>query len=232
MSFEIKYWVMRGLDRIGPCSQNEVQELLSSESIGKDSPIYSDGWSEWRRTGEVISTGRNLTPQPRAAQPVSSPQEEHVIWHGSPSQIAAFAHYISIAFPSLIAFFLLLFLGYPLVASAVLGCTGLSAASLFYSVKLTKYEYTSQRIKIRTGFLTKVWNQLELYRVQDFEAAEPFIMQMFRNGMGNLTIISSDSSNPNLTLIGVENVVAIKEQLRVSVEKARIARGVRVNEIS
>lgn len=91
----------------------------------------------------------------------------------------------------------------------------------------TKYRITSQRIVVDSGILSKKLEQVDLYRVNDFIVERPLSQRLM--GTGNLTMQTTDKSNPTLRLFGLgTDVVALYERLRVAVEAAKQAKGVRV----
>lgn len=91
----------------------------------------------------------------------------------------------------------------------------------------TKYRVTSQRIVIDSGIFSKKLEQVDLYRVNDFVVERPFTQRIM--GTGNLTMHTTDKSNPTVRLMGVgTDVVALYERVRAAVEAAKQAKGVRV----
>ncbi|MFO0610993.1 MAG: PH domain-containing protein [Polyangiaceae bacterium] len=91
----------------------------------------------------------------------------------------------------------------------------------------TKYRITSQRIVIDSGILSKKLEQVDLYRVNDFVVERPLSQRIM--GTGNLTMTTTDKSNPTLRLFGLgTDVVALYERIRAAVEAAKQAKGVRV----
>ncbi len=81
------------------------------------------------------------------------------------------------------------------------------------------YEITSERIKIIRGILSKRTDELELYRAKDTSLIEPFLYRMF--GVGNIVIVTNDTSTPTLELQGLNNAQEIREQLRTAIEECR-----------
>ena len=81
------------------------------------------------------------------------------------------------------------------------------------------YEITSERIKVIRGIMSKRTDELELYRAKDTSLIEPFLYRMF--GVGNIVIVTNDTTTPTLELKGLKNANAIREQLRTSIEECR-----------
>lgn len=91
----------------------------------------------------------------------------------------------------------------------------------------TKYRITSQRIVIDSGILSKKLEQVDLYRVNDFIVERPLSQRIM--GTGNITLQTTDKSNPTIRLAGLgTDVVALYEKIRAAVEAAKQAKGVRV----
>jgi len=91
----------------------------------------------------------------------------------------------------------------------------------------TKYRITSQRIVVDSGIFSKRLDQVDLYRVNDFQVERPFWQRIM--GTGNLRLSTTDRLNPSIALIAIHaDVVQLYEQLRVSVAAAKQAAGVRI----
>ncbi len=90
-----------------------------------------------------------------------------------------------------------------------------------------KYRITTQRIVIDSGIFSKKMDQIDLYRVNDFQVERPFSQRLM--GTGNIRIQTFDKTNPEVALLGVRgDVVMLYEKIRAAAEAAKQARGVRV----
>lgn len=89
----------------------------------------------------------------------------------------------------------------------------------------TRYELTTQRLRMRTGVLNKRLEELELYRVRDYRLHQPFHLRLF--SLANIILQSSDRSTPTILLRAVPRGEMIREEMRTYVEEARRRRGVR-----
>ncbi|HEX2852961.1 MAG TPA: PH domain-containing protein [Opitutaceae bacterium] len=153
-------------------------------------------------------------------------QEETLVWKGTPSQWTNFGTY----------FFCLLLAGgvvaayfyftprQPLIFAG-LALPALWAFSRWVQTRCQVYEITSERIRTKTGLLSRVSTELELYRVRDYTVEEPFFLRLI--GRGNLILQTSDRSNPRLVLHAVPGANALKDQIRTHTERMRQLRGVR-----
>lgn len=133
--------------------------------------------------------------------------EEQNVWNGTPSQVVNIGSYVFLG-----VFFWLVF---PL----------LIMLWKWLSIKNTKYEITTQRIRTRYGILNKKTDELELYRVRDYKLEQPFFLRMF--SLGNIILETSDRSSPTMILRAIPNGEALREQLRNHVEDCRTKKRVR-----
>jgi uncharacterized membrane protein YdbT with pleckstrin-like domain len=91
------------------------------------------------------------------------------------------------------------------------------------------YEITSERVRVSTGILTRRTDDLELYRVEDLTLVEPLGLRLF--GLGNIELITNDTSSPKLVLPALRGVQPLREELRQAVEERREKKRVRVTEM-
>ena len=109
-------------------------------------------------------------------------REEKDVWYGTPSQVVNLGTFIVCG--------LLFFLVIPLFI----------ALWRWLEVKYTKYELTTQRLRTRYGVLNRKTNELELYRVRDYQLEEPFFLRLF--SLGNVILRTSDRTSPVVTIKG------------------------------
>lgn len=141
--------------------------------------------------------------QPIGAAPLAANQET-VLFEGQPALVHS--------------------LGALLIAILTLGI-----AVLFFWFKRggVSYRITTQRVVIDKGIFSKKLEQLDLYRVHDFTVDRPFGQRVL--GTGNVRLNTYDKSTPVVELTGLKtDVVALYETMRVAVENAKAARGVRM----
>lgn len=86
-------------------------------------------------------------------------------------------------------------------------------------LKSTRYQLTTERLQITEGILSKRTELVELYRVKDLSLEKPFIYRMF--SIGNIRLITSDHSNPNVMLEAVSRADKLIGVLRKHVEICR-----------
>lgn len=158
---------------------------------------------------------------------------ERVIWSGTPSQIINLKSY-AIGCAILVACFAAWWavLAYEIVRNQLhlvflvpVVITLLWMTYKWVSVKTTRYELTTQRLRLRQGILAKTTDELELYRVRDWTLHEPLLFRMLK--LGTLTIITSDQTTPQITLPALPDAHNVREQLRTNVEIMRTKKKVR-----
>lgn len=122
-----------------------------------------------------------------------------------------------------------------IIVSALLIVVGIGIVLLplvllraWMTVSSTSYRLSNERLLVRTGWLSKRVQELELYRVQDVSMEQGILQRLF--GVGAVHVISADKTTPKLILKGIAQPEAIKEQVRATYRTARKAEGVRIAE--
>jgi uncharacterized membrane protein YdbT with pleckstrin-like domain len=133
--------------------------------------------------------------------------EERTVWLGTPSQVVNLGSFILLGlfFWLVIPLFVILW--------------------KWLVVKNTKYELTTERLRMRHGVFNKKTDELELYRVRDYKFDQPFFLRIF--SLGDIILQSSDKSHPHVVLQAIPNGEELREQLRTYVEACRTRKGVR-----
>jgi uncharacterized membrane protein YdbT with pleckstrin-like domain len=141
-----------------------------------------------------------MADQSNPAAPAGTAATETILWESTPSSWQNFWWWISI-------------IGIPV------------AIFKHIALKRTKITLTSQRITIRTGIFNIETEEIELYRVKDWAFREPLMQRLL--GFGEVTVVSSDRTAPEITYRWLKDAQGLKEHLRAAVEAARQRRGVR-----
>jgi membrane protein YdbS with pleckstrin-like domain len=115
------------------------------------------------------------------------------------------------------------FLGGLLIAAFGLGI--ILILITYLKISYTRYRLSNQRLIISRGIFSRSMETIELYRIKDLQYHASFWQRMV--GIGNIILISSDKSNPQIGLIGFKDASNKFHQIRSLVENARIKRGVR-----
>jgi membrane protein YdbS with pleckstrin-like domain len=111
-----------------------------------------------------------------------------------------------------------LFLGHPVVILsvwdwiAVIATLGIAYAAYWMRSVSTTYEITTQRIKIERGLLSKLKENVELFRIDHFEIHKPLGMRLV--GQCLLQLRSSDSGFPDVTISGIPNLESLADTMR------------------
>lgn len=87
----------------------------------------------------------------------------------------------------------------------------------------THYEITTQRIKLQRGILSRVQENLELFRIDHFEFRQPLGMRLL--GQARLHLFSSDAELENFSIYGVPNLEGLADTLRECQLRERTRRG-------
>ena len=102
---------------------------------------------------------------------------------------------------------------------------------LFLGLPLTftTYRLDDKKLQLRKGFFTSTEDDILLYRILDGSLKRTLWQKMA--GLGSLTVISSDKTNPNLELKNIKRIHAFKEALDERVEKERLRMRFRTGEV-
>ena len=104
----------------------------------------------------------------------------------------------------------------------------LGIAGLFYWIAslTTRFEITTQRIRIERGVFSKSRQDTELYRIDDIALDQPIGMRLV--GHAILWLRSTDRSTPEVRLYGIPGLEELAERLREGSLRERERRGVKV----
>ncbi|MGA7245940.1 MAG: PH domain-containing protein [Terracidiphilus sp.] len=109
-----------------------------------------------------------------------------------------------------------------LVLAALVAC-GVILIRYYVRSRAIHYTITTQRIKLDRGWLSKVQESLELFRVDHFELRQPLGSRML--GQSFLHLYSSDAELENFSIYGIPNLPALADQLRECQLRERTRRG-------
>jgi uncharacterized membrane protein YdbT with pleckstrin-like domain len=83
-----------------------------------------------------------------------------------------------------------------------------------------RYRLTTHRLFRETGLLSRNANEVELIRVDDVSVRQNLIQRVFNVGVV-IVVAPSDQTEPRLELLGIENPIEVKEQIRTNVRRRR-----------
>jgi uncharacterized membrane protein YdbT with pleckstrin-like domain len=144
-----------------------------------------------------------MVDYPGAGEGSAGMADEQVVWTGNPSQWRNFWWYLSC----------LLLLPIPF------------AIWKWLETKNTVYTLTDQRLKFTRGVLTKVTEDLELYRVRDTKFEQNVWERLL--GLGEIQLFTTDETTTVVSLPYIRDAEAVREKMRGLVEARRDAKRVR-----
>ena len=97
-------------------------------------------------------------------------------------------------------------------------------------LSFTRYSLSEDRLFLKCGFLNVHQDEIVLYRVRDLRVSQTLWQRVF--GVGTVTVISTDKSIPELALKNIRQPNEVKELIHEYVEKMKVARRMRVGEMS
>ena len=110
-----------------------------------------------------------------------------------------------------------------LLAIVTLGIAGLC---YWIASRSTRFELTTQRVRIQRGVFSKTHQDTELFRIDDIALEEPVGMRMV--GHARLYLRSTDRTTPEIRIVGVPGLAELGEKLRECAIRERERRGVKV----
>ena len=96
-------------------------------------------------------------------------------------------------------------------------------------LSFTRYALSEDRLFLSVGFFNIRDDELLLYRVRDITTGRSLWQRLF--GVGTITVVSSDKSQPTLVLKNIKKPLMVKELLHERVEEMKLKRRVRIGEI-
>lgn len=160
-----------------------------------------------------------------------STEPEQQLWHGSYSPKAMYGSWLLAALISVAAIVICVF--FPI---AILGAIGVIVilwlcllGYLLVERLSVDYTLTSQRFIHQVGFLRRVTNRIEVIDIDDVTFEQGFVERMF--GVGTIKILSSDTSDPNLTLRGIDDVKRVANLIDDARRQERRKRGMYIESV-
>ena len=97
-------------------------------------------------------------------------------------------------------------------------------------ISFTRYALSEDRLFLKRGVINVKQDEIVLYRVRDLRVSVSLWQRLF--GVGTVTVISTDKSIPELMIKNIRQPNEVKELIHEYVEKMKIARRMRVGEMS
>lgn len=111
-----------------------------------------------------------------------------------------------------------IFVGHPAILYSawnwvgVIVTLGIAFFYFWFKSLSTRYEITSQRVRIERGILSKVKDSIELFRIDHFDLHKPLGMRLV--GHCVLHLRSSDTSFPAVYIYGIPDLEKMADTLR------------------
>jgi len=172
----------------------------------------------------------------------TSTSGERQVWQGRPSALVDLPFYLVLLVGAALATIAILFL----LPAAEPSPEATTTANLFGWVigalwvgsvvlafgrwivrRATRYVLTTERLRVTTGLLSTVTEDIELRRVRDSSVVRPFFLRLV--GLGDVRLRSADASTPDVRLHAVRDPDKLQETVRNLVEE--LIRKHRVREI-
>ena len=173
---------------------------------------------------------------------VPAPSTEQQVWQGRPSALVDLPFYLVLVVGAALATLGILFL-LPAAepspeATTTANLFGWAIGGLWVGAvvlafgrwlvrRATRYVLTTERLRITTGLLSTVTEDIELRRVRDSSVVRPFFLRIV--GLGDVRLRSADTTAPDVHLDAVRNPDQLQETVRNLVET--LIRRHRVREI-
>lgn len=190
--------------------------LVNCRQCSTDLP---DGSAYCNLCGADQSAGRPRDPAP-------PPSAEEPLWSGSYCLRAAL--HVWIAWGVWGALVVLGYLGLVTTRSSpvslLVGALAVLPGAWFLGKALLRrwslrYRLTTHRLFTDRGLLRRQHDELELIRVDDISVRQNLLQRWL--GVGTVTVVSTDSSNPRLEIEGILAPLALKERIRTQVRALR-----------
>lgn len=171
-------------------------------------------------------SGHAIAAAPPQKNPLyDSDTREVIIFEGPPSQWTNLGKFIFCAILALIGLGLFATPEMPKgVPFGVLAFAGLIALACYIDVRFTTYKVSTERIEVERGWISKRLDNLDLFRVKDIRLSIGILDRIL--GIGNVVLVSRDSTDPVLALKGLHNPRPLYDRLKKETIRADRRRGV------
>lgn len=171
-----------------------------------------NGLKDWN---EVLT--RNLP-----IEDLHSAYEKKIIFQDEYNDKAKFNYWIANNVGSIILFILaLILLGSDIpvirwISLVIMGFTYIKGFYDYLYLNSLSWVLTAETLEIKSGIFSRSKNYIELYRINDYIEEQTFVERIF--GVKRIILLSSDKTNPKLTIRGIDDSNNISEIIRERVE--------------
>ena len=157
--------------------------------------------------------------------------QERVIWSGRPSQLINLPIFLLLGLAIVVGLYLVIRFQHLLPPELFVYRFNwvplllVVAFCKWLSVRMTRFELTTERFKKSRGILLRQCDEMELYRIRYYTLKRP--PHLWVLGYGNITLETSDRSHATLEMPAISQPKGVLEQIRHHVELAKRQSGVR-----
>lgn len=183
---------------------------------------------------DVAPTNHARFSQSVAAAQSRPDDEEADIWEGTYSPKAMIGSWVAAGFLALAAVVLGALLGASAgawggIALGILLLWGGLALLLAYRRLSVRYRLTSQRLFHERGLLRRVIDRIENIDMDDITFEQGLFERML--GVGSIRIKSSDRTDPDFCLVGVDQVRDVAAKIDAARRREQVRRSVRIDQV-
>jgi membrane protein YdbS with pleckstrin-like domain len=184
-------------------------------------------------TTAAAAPSSQLPPQYRTNRQAIPDVPEETLWEGGYAPQAMYGQWLGAGVITLVCLVLLIIWGPPNAGwwwtGYILGVLALWAAMallFFYRRYTMKFKLTNLRFFHEYGLLTRTVERIEVISMDDISFRQGLVERMLN--IGDITIISSDRTQPELKLRGIMNVREVSDKFDRARRLERQRRGVYV----
>lgn len=199
------------------------------------------GSSYCPKCGQALSENAKSLPgqspaaqlRERIAEAATANDTEQELWHGGYSPKAMIGYWLLAGVVTIAAIVVSVIVPLPVVwlAAGVIAATLwiVFACYLGYERLSVEYTLTNQRFVHKSGILRRKSNRVEVIDIDDVTYEQGLVERMM--GVGTIKLLSSDVSDPKLTLRGIDDVQRIANLIDSTRREERRKRGLHIETV-
>ena len=183
--------------------------------------------------GTTSPPGARVHSAAQAAQRTAGNEVEETLWEGGYSAKAMMGTWLGLGLATILSIVIGVVVTLGAALFVILGIVGLAwlVAIGYYAYRRigVTYKLTTQRFIHTSGIFLRTTNRIELIDVDDVEVFQNLIERFFK--LGTIRIVSSDRTDPQLDLKGIDDVQQVSSVLDDARRKERRRRGLHIEQI-
>ncbi len=229
-----KWYIKQAGKLRGPYESSRLKQFIANGKVDRNAEVANSSDGPWHSVSRIkgIQFPGPGEEHPAPPQDVNESKSvvpgesgEQFVWSGHPSQITNLRKFLV---SGLFAILLLIFsikLDWRISLGLLIPI--ISAVWSWLTVWSINYELTSERLRITRGVLSRIADELELFRVKDISFQQSVFRRVFR--LATLTLTTSDQSTPIVEIDSISAAQAreLREQIRTFTQALRDQKGVR-----